>query len=137
MNARESQVLRSAIESIDSMLDEIEYVANFTSVYHYGGDRWLKMNVEGTLVMYRRKSMPFIVIRVLNRKSLDDFVFEFSEDTKLGMGESLMTLSNGDGGGIYGLWFKTSECPKEIMSHLKKEQLIVEQKPLNRHDIEE
>ncbi|KAM0671755.1 hypothetical protein OCOL_001196 [Ordospora colligata] len=136
MNDRESQVLRSAIESMDSLLDEIEYVANFTCVYHYGGDKWLKMNVEGTFVMYRRKNMPLIVIRVLNRKSLDDFVFELSEETKLGMGESLMTLSNGEGG-IYGLWFKSSEYPKEIMNHLKKEQFIVEHNPVDKSDLHE
>lgn len=120
LGRREDQILKREVARADPQLGRILYTASFVSVYCHEGGEWTKLNIEGTFVMYSRTCDPPVGIRVLNRRSLDDFVLMVTRETCLGALGNLVTLTGGGQGGVHGLWFHEDGHPGEVRRCLEE-----------------
>ncbi|WOO80721.1 mRNA-decapping enzyme 1B [Vanrija pseudolonga] len=111
-----------AVQRADPGLAEILDTANYTVIYHYGDDRWIKQKQEGSMFVVRRTKSPEYALFLLNRAAIKNVTIPLvpGEMKAKVIDASMLQLQRRGEKAPYGIWFADpSDVPRFADTILK------------------
>lgn len=127
----------TTLQSLDPYASEVVSSAGRTALYNYDqvGETWSKTDVEGTLILYKRKANPKHMLTIISKTSKSNFIEPVTRNCDAQQKPPYVLLRN-DSTKILGIWFADqSDVPRiyeSISSFIKLDK--DEQETINSND---
>lgn len=111
----------NALRLVDPSLNLLQDHATHVVLYSFKPDsnEWEKVNIEGALFIYSRKTEPRYNMTIINRLNTNNLVEFLNGDMNLQVQEPFLLYRNGEGK-IFGIWFYSQKECAQISKTLDK-----------------